>query len=319
MRLSLLTAILLIFWPTMAAWAVDLPSPKPEQPANTRTESPAPKFEGYLYLDVEGKPLPIQSDAEIEAFLTEAEIVEISMLGTGVTLPRKVTLLGDGFRAHAIFKDKDEKRRKFTDRINGRNYFTLDWRDWHGYDAAAYELDRLLGMNRVPPAVPRSIEHDSGTITIWLEETVSEVERSRELHIPPPDQRRWDQQRSMLQVFDNLVANRDSNLGNRLIDANWRLWFIDCTRCFGNTKTMYYPLESIRQCERGFWHGLETLNATSAKEYLSGHLNKAEISALLTRRDIIVQHFQKLIDERGEALVLFEVDPPTETAPWGEE
>ena len=228
-------------------------------------------------------------------------------------------LLGDGFRARAIFKDVDIKRKKVTEIINGRNRFSLDWRDWHGYDAAAYELDRLLGIDRAPPAVPRSIGRDSGTIRIWLEETVSEFERSRELHIAPPDQKRWNQQRLMMQVFDNLVANRDSNLGNLLIDNNWRLWFIDCTRCFGNTKAMYYPLENIPQCERGFWHGLEDLNAARAKEHLSQHLSKAEVSALLARRDTIVRHFQKLIAERGEAHVLFEVVPPTEMASWGNE
>ena len=113
------------------------------------------------------------------------------------------------------------------------------------------------------------------------------------------------------------MANRDSNLGNLLIDTNWRLWFIDCSRCFGNTKAMYYPLENISQCERGFWHGLENLDAARAKEHLSQHLSKAEVSALLARRDTIVRHFQKLIDERGEARVLFDVVPPTETASWG--
>ena len=303
----------------MVVWAVDDPSQKPEQLATREPKSSSPRFEGYLYLDVEGKPLPIQSDAEIEAFLAKAEVVETSIIDTGITLPRKVVLLGDGIRAHAVFKYEDNRRKKVTEIINGRNRFSLDWRDWHGYDAAAYQLDRLLGMDRVPPAIPRSIGRDSGTISIWIEETVSEFERSRELHIPPPDQRRWTQQRSMMQVFDNLGANRDSNLGNLLIDTNWRLWFIDCTRCFGKTKAIYYPLEHITYCERGLWHGLKNLDAAKAKEHLSPYLDKAEISALLTRRDTIVRHFQKLIDERGEAHVLFEVVPPTEMAPWGED
>ena len=315
MKLSRLTAVLLLVWPTMVMRAGDDSGTEHQQ----QPESHNPRFEGYLYLDVEGKPLPIQSDTEIEAFLAEAEIVETSFLGTGITLPRKVVLLGDGFLAHAIFKDIDDKRHKVTERINGRNRFSLDWRDWHGYDVAAYELDRLLRLDRVPPAVPRSIERDSGTIRIWLEETVTELERARTLHVRPPDQKRWNQQRSMMQVFDNLVANRDSNLGNLLIDANWRLWFIDCTRCFGSTKTMYYPLKNISHCERRFWYELNNLDAPKAMEHLSQFLDKAEINALLARRDIIVRHFQKLIDERGEARVLFEVVPPTETAPWGDE
>jgi hypothetical protein len=51
-------------------------------------------------------------------------------------------------------------------------------------------------------------------------------------------------------------------------------------------------------------------------ESLSPHLGRAEIKALLARREKMVQHFQKLIDERGEAAVLYDVDPPSEKAPW---
>ena len=40
--------------------------------------------------------------------------------------------------------------------------------------------------------------------------------------IEPPEIARFNQQRTTLRVFDNLVANRDSNLGNTLIDGNWR-------------------------------------------------------------------------------------------------
>ena len=37
---------------------------------------------------------------------------------------------------------------------------------------------------------------------------------------------------------------------------------------------------------------------------------------VLVRRDKIVVHVQGLIDEWGEALILFDQRPPTDTAPW---
>ena len=315
MKLLRITAIILLLWPSVPSWANDdQAAPATSGPARSDL-----RFEGYLFSDVEGKPIPLQTDDEIGEFLATAEIAETRILGTGITLPLQVVLVGGGFRVKAIFKDVDIQKHKITDRINGRSRFSLDWRDWHGYDAAAFRLDRLLGNDRVPPAVGRTIRGTSGTISIWLENTINEFERSGELHISPPDEKRWNQQLSMMQVYDNLVANRDSNLGNRLIDTNWRLWFIDCTRCFGTTRVMYYPLEEIRLCERGFWNGLKALDAERIAEHLSPYLSKAEMKALSFRRDIIVEHFQKLIDERGEAKVLFDVSPPTETAPWAED
>ena len=61
------------------------------------------------------------------------------------------------------------------------------------------------------------IGSNRGTIRIWLEETVTDNERASKLNVQPPDPIRWSQQRSLMQVYDNLVANRDSNLGNLLI------------------------------------------------------------------------------------------------------
>jgi len=305
MRISRIIAVIFALWPTVTGLAAD-----PE------TLATAQRFEGYVYLDTEEQPLPIQSDAEIEAFLIEAEIIETSSGLIGVTAPRKLRLKGDGFEACAVFKYADIKRRKVTETINGRKHFSLDWRDSYRYDIAAYELDRLLGLDRVPPTVPRAIKQDSGAVSIWLAKTVNAADLTRKIKVDPPDQERWIQQRLIMQIFSNLVANRDCNLGNILIDSNWRLWFIDCSRCFGATKKIYYPLEKISQCERGLWQGLKSLKEEEIQESLAPHLEQPEIKALMARRDKMVQHFQKLIDERGEVAVLYDVDPPSEKAPW---
>jgi len=308
MRISRIIAIFFVLWPTVTVLAAD--------PSDQTT---AQRFEGYVFLDTEGRPLPIQSDAEIEAFLAEAEIIETSSVPTGITLPRRLTLKGDGFEAYAVFKDVDISRHKVTEIINGRNRFSLDWRDSYRYDIAAYEMNRLLSLDRVPPVVPRNIKGDSGAVSIWLTNTVNEFDRSRKLMVEPPDQGRWNQQRLLMQVFDNLVANRDSNLGNVLIDANWRLWFIDCSRCFGVTRSLYYPLKKITRCERGIWLGLKNLDETEVRKRLGPFLFPAEMDALFVRHEKMVKYFQELIDERGEAVVLYDVDPPSVTAPWGDD
>jgi hypothetical protein len=305
MRISRIVAVILVLWPAVTSLAAD-----PE------TLTTAQRFDGYLYLDTEGQPLPIQTDGEIEAWLARAEIIHSQPVPSGVTMPRRLLLKGDGFEAYAVFKDVDISRRKVTEIINGANHFSFDWKDHFQYDIAAFKLDRLLGLDRVPPVVPRDIGRDSGGISIWLGRTISEFERTRQWKVEPPDRWRWNQQRLIMQVFDNLVANRDSNLGNLLIDPNWRLWFIDCSRCFGTTKTLYYPLKTINQCERSLWQGLKSLKEVAIRESLAPHLDRAEIKALMARRDKLVQHFQNLIDERGEAAVLYDVDPPSEKAPW---
>jgi len=219
--------------------AVENPQTASEQEAESLTNSGDPRFEGHLYLDTEGRPLPIQTDAEIESFLTEAKIIDERPIPTGITHPLKLTLTADGIEAHAAFNDVDVRRHNVTEKINGRTHFSFNWRDSYRYSIAAYRLDRLLGLYRVPPVVPRRIRSAQGAISIWLAGTVTENQRELEFDADPPDLRRWNQQRLLLLIFDNLVANRDSNSSNLLIDANWRLRFIDCACCFGKTNVLY--------------------------------------------------------------------------------
>ena len=282
----------------------------------SQTAQPAPgRFDGYLFLDADGHPLPFQSDDEIERFLSKATMVSIKKIPVGVSGPRKMLLAGEGVRAHAVFKDIDQEKRNQRDTTAGKSKMYLMWRDWYGYDIAAYHVDRLLGNNRVAPVIERAIKRHDGSVQIWLEGTITENER-REKGYAPPDIARFNQQREIMQLFDNLVGNRDSNLGNALIDRNWRLWFIDCSRCFGSSEDLLYP-EAITHCERRLWNALRDLEETEATRQLAPYLSKVEIRALMVRRDKVVEHIQALIDEWGEGAILFDIGPATEIAPWG--
>ena len=288
-----------------------------QEAVSSAVETGGERFEGYLWMDADGHPLPFQSDEKIEEFLEGASVVSMKKIPVGVTSPRKVLLAGDGVRVHAAFKIVDERKKDVIEETAGQRRSYREWRDWHLYDAAAYHVDRLLDLDRVPPAVPRRIKHSDGTLKIWLEDTVTDTER-RDRGIKPPDIVRWNQQRQIMHIFDNLVANRDSNLGNTLIDRNWRLWFIDCGRCFGTSKDLLYP-QAITDCERDLWRALKALDQARLDESLGPFLSKYEINALLARRDKLVEHIQDLIDEWGEVHVLFDLPPPGERATWGED
>lgn len=273
------------------------------------------RFEGYRFLDADGRPLPFQTDEEIEKYLSSASVVSTKKIPVGVSHPRKVLLAGESLRVNAVFKNVEIKKKNVRDPTStGRARLYLMWRDSYVYDVAAYHLDRLLGLNRVPPIVIRKLKGDDGSLQIWLEGTITENDR-RESGYEPPEIARFNQQRTTMHVFDNLAANRDSNLGNSLIDLNWRLWFIDCSRCFGTSGDLLYP-EAITHCDRRMWRALNELDRSAVDEALSPYLTRTEIDALFVRRDKLVDHLQGLIDEWGEAPILFDQRPPTDTAPW---
>ena len=290
----------------------------PISASETSQKASVPKgdrFEGYLFVDVDGRPLPFQSDEEIEQQLRTADVVSKSKIPVGVTQPRKILLAADPHHFHAVFKFVDETKKNVRDpTAAGRAKLYLEWRDSYVYDIAAYQVDRLMGLNRVPPIVRRKIKGLDGSLQIWVEGTITESGR-REKNIKPPEVARFRQQRSTMNLFDNLVANRDNNLGNSLIDGNWRLWFIDCTRCFGRSPDLLYP-EGVTHCDREVWRALKELDRSAAEKALDPYLTGAEINALFIRRDKLLDLLQARIDEWGEELVLFDQRPPTEPAPW---
>ncbi len=261
-----------------------------------RQEASAP----VTWRDPDGSPLPYQNDSEILEFLRTARIVSQKQMNVGINRISKVLLEKDGVQLHAAFRSvyitKPETRM-----ANGEVQY--NFRDDCRFELAAYRLSKMLGLDNIPPVVKRKVEGDMGTLQVWVENAMMEKERSSE-KIQPPKRMDWTRQWQTLRLFDSLIDNSDRNLGNILIDADWKLWMIDHTRSFGRAKKLRNaPL--IRQCRRDLWERLQGLDREVLKKECKNVLRGVQIKALMARRDLLVQHIQKLIDEKGEDRVLF--------------
>ncbi len=289
---------------------------KAPQPKVEEDQPPATRARSSQWLDAEGVPLPFQDDAEIERFLATAAVVSTQKIPVGITRPLKVMLEEDGVRAHAAFKYVDERRRYVSLVVGGRERLFPVLRDYHLFDCAAYRLDRLLGLRRVPPSVPREIDGRAGTVTLWLEKSIMEKQR-RERNLQPPDPDGLAEQRAIMYVFDNIAGNTDStNVGNALIDRYWNLWFIDCSRCFV-TESTPLTLGTVTRCERHLWQRLNELTDQEIRTTLAPYLNTTEVKSVIKRRATVVAHLAALIDQLGEAAVLYDLKPPqTEPVDW---
>lgn len=257
------------------------------------------------WYDTDGQPLPFASLDEIDRFLETAEIVSNQPIHTGRSGPRKLVLEQDGVRVAAAFNASD----KLVRGISHVHHVTVsDFHDYHLFNCAAYRLDRLLGLNRVPPSVPRVVGRTSGSVSLWIEGTITEEDRV-DRQLQPPNLFRWNQQRKIMVVFDDLIGNVDRNQGNVLIDRTWRLWLIDHTRAFITTPALV-EAKALSRCERRLFDALENLDPEMVRRELAPFLDTPQIDAVLVRRDLILQRLQEEIDRFGRSVVLFDVEPP---------
>jgi hypothetical protein len=121
-------------------------------------------------------------------------------------------------------------------------------------------------------------------------------------------------QYQIMQLFDQLIWNDDRNLGNVLIDSDWKLWLIDHTRSFRTYKQLQGE-ESIKFCEKNVWVRLKNLDRNVVEEELAPYLNSGQIKSLMKRQELLVEYIQGIIDERGEKKVLFSYPAAVEKAP----
>jgi hypothetical protein len=264
----------------------------------------------FNWKDESGQPLPFQSQEEVEDFLRTAEIVKVEGIKEGTTKPRRVILERDGVRMKACFRDVHVYKK--MERLES-GAIKYDFRDEAVYEIAAYEFGKLLGLKNIPPTVLREVKGKKGTLQAWVEGCMMEKDRQKK-NIQPPRTWNWVMQNQIMQLFDQLIWNDDRNLGNVLIDSDWKLWLIDHTRSFRTYKQLQGE-ESIKFCEKNVWVRLKNLDRNVVEEELAPYLNSGQIKSLMKRQELLVEYIQGIIDERGEKKVLFSYPAAVEKAP----
>jgi hypothetical protein len=237
---------------------------------------------------------------EIERFLAEAPIQLGETLG-GVTRSRQAILQLNGVTHFAVWKTIDDKRTGVTSL--GRAGSEINFRDTWKTEVPAYELDKLIGLKMVPTAVSRTYRNTDGALIAWVDLGMSEADRLKKQLIPP-DPAAWSQNMANVQLFDNLIYNIDRHSNNIWITKNWDIILIDHSRSFRPFDELRTESQ-LRRFSKSLLAGLERLDRATLDKKMSKYLDGSQITALLARRDAILARARRLVQEQGEAAVLF--------------
>ncbi len=238
---------------------------------------------------------------QIKNFLLTAKVVKSEESNRGITHTLRLTLT-DGTVTHAASFQAVDEHEAMKQLSTGTE---VGFVDSYKYNIAAYRLAELIGMDDVLPVyVERKWKGNPGSLSWWLPVKMDEAER-RKKNLKAPDSDAWNNQMYKIRVFDQLVDDTDANLTNVLIGEDWKLWRIDFSRAFRSQKDLKDPQANLVRCDRQLLEKLKTLDGKELAEKTKHYLDKDDVKAVMARRDKIVEHFQKLVSEKGENAVLY--------------
>lgn len=233
-------------------------------------------------------PGPVTRD-DRESFLAMARVTAVRGVKVGVTGTRRATLSKNGVAHDASIQTIDESMARFE----SARGVEFNFRDYWGYNVAAYRLGLLLGLDNIPPSVARRFGTQPAAFTWWIDDVQMDERTRVKTRVTPPDRTAWTAQIHLMRVFDELIANTDRNQGNILIDGAWKIWLIDHSRAFRVNDTLRRPAIVLR-CERSLFERMKALTPEAIDADVGDVLTKAERAALLKRRDRIVERLESL-------------------------
>jgi len=263
-------ACALIALPLALVWSFERPAPVAAQ------AQPAASVQAVPQAQASCAKIWVGREAEYEAFLRTAPVDRFDDIPVGVTRPKRAFFKPGGLAASAAWKPlRPGIHRGFWDSYKS--------------EIAAYELDKLLGLHMVPPAVERALDRDYGALILWVENV-----KGWEPEDDPkgPDAHAWAKELVRRKMFDNLISNGDRNQGNLLYDAEYHLILIDHSRALTTSKDM--PIK-LGRFDKALWERMEALTYDQLEPVLSPWMGKREIQAILARRDKMKKELDALL------------------------
>jgi len=221
---------------------------------------------------------------QIEAHLARADVTGLEDIGTGVTRPRRAHLAPPQPVESLVWKVLPPGRRG--------GY-------WESYksEIAAYELDKLLQLHMVPPAVERRVGDDTGAAVMWLEG----IRSVKDIGGKVPTGAVWGRAIRKMLLFDNLIGNPDRNAGNILLGPPGEMILIDHSRAFIEDRKLPNPVERV---DAELWARVLTLTREELTRALRPWIDDDAIGAMIARRDRIAETVDQLVAKKGRALVI---------------
>ena len=217
-------------------------------------------------------------NAEFEEFLRQAPFIKITDVPIGVTRPKRGYFPTGGLVESAAWKLLPPGR------PNGY---------WESYrsEIAAYELDKALGMDMVPPAVEKRVEGERGAAVLWVKPVRpwKEVE-----HLPKPE--KWNRQAVRMKMFDNLIHNPDRNAGNLIVDDDWNLYLIDHSRAFITERKLPFTMVRV---DAELWDKMLALDEPGLVSAVGTWIDRGSIRAMLRRRDAMKVTIDDIVKRVG--------------------
>ena len=156
---------------------------------------------------------------KFEELLQTADIIKSQELKVGVTKPWRLFLKKDAEEFSGCWKNPQGVKRGHLE----------GWR----FEIAAYRMDKLLGINLIPPTVEREFDGKKGSLQLWVVfefDLLEIMEQGIPLPVKNPEATTFNRGKYIARAFDSLIANDDRTQQNTLYTKDWRVILIARSR-----------------------------------------------------------------------------------------